>query len=63
VFSIDAKQAVIDHFAGGARSVHSLAKIPGVAVVDTPDDWQDDVWINLNTPQDYQRFLQSSGVT
>jgi molybdopterin-guanine dinucleotide biosynthesis protein A len=60
--SIKAKQSVNKHLDSGMRSVHSLAKLPGLAIVSTPEDWPHDVWANLNTPEDYQRFVQSSRV-
>jgi molybdopterin-guanine dinucleotide biosynthesis protein A len=56
-FSISAKEAVVKHLGSGARSVQSLSTLAGFEPVSTPSDWPSDMWTNLNTPEDYERFI------
>lgn len=39
------------------RSIHSLAGIERVMVIDAPPDWDARVWTNLNSPDDYRSFI------
>ena len=40
----------------GHRSMRSLSKVPGFAVVSAPEDWRSQVWTNLNEPGDLAAF-------
>ena len=51
-----AKKAVEGHLSGGARSLHSLAALAGVEVLDAPSDWPAEVWTNLNHPAEFDAF-------
>jgi molybdenum cofactor guanylyltransferase len=54
-----ASTAVADHLAAGFRSVHSLSKLAGFGIV--APSWEDQVWTNLNTPEDVRDFLETQG--
>ena len=41
----------------GERSVRALAVQGSVAVCDAPEDWDESMWQNLNTPDDFAAFL------
>lgn len=43
---------------GDDRSIHGLASLPEISVVRAPDDWPDDVWTNLNRPEDVRSFAK-----
>lgn len=43
---------VAELLASGRRAVHGLAALPGVRVVQPPEDWHASVWKNLNEPGD-----------
>jgi molybdopterin-guanine dinucleotide biosynthesis protein A len=47
-----AKPLVADRLASGARSVYGLSEAEAVVIAPTFDDWSDDVWLNLNRPED-----------
>jgi molybdopterin-guanine dinucleotide biosynthesis protein A len=52
IFRAAAAGAVSAHLAAGGRSVHSLLDLPGFEAVTVPAEWPDDVWLNLNRPDD-----------
>lgn len=56
-FTVDARRIVAEHFADGATSVHSLAKLPQFAAILVPFAWPDSIWININRPEDWEAFL------
>jgi molybdenum cofactor guanylyltransferase len=58
VFSVRARAQVESHFATGARSLYSLSKVEGIEVVDAPGGWGEETWTNLNTPGEFEAFLQ-----
>jgi len=41
------------------RSVHALAKLPNFSLLDAPSSWPDLIWLNLNHPDELQRFLNT----
>ena len=41
---------------GGARSLHSLARLDQFRLIPAPADWSDRVWTNLNDPGDLKRW-------
>jgi molybdopterin-guanine dinucleotide biosynthesis protein A len=43
------------------RSLHGLLGDPSVVAVDAPREWGDDVWTNLNSPDDLTRLDSSPG--
>jgi molybdopterin-guanine dinucleotide biosynthesis protein A len=45
-----------EHFDRGGRSMHSIVDIPGAVTVRAPAEWSDDVWTNVNTPDDLAAF-------
>ncbi len=49
-----------EHFATGARSLHSLAKFDSAVVIAAPSDWPAEVWTNLNTVADLAAFKAPS---
>ncbi|MEO6436481.1 MAG: molybdenum cofactor guanylyltransferase [Tepidisphaeraceae bacterium] len=53
-----ARKAIESHLASGARSLHSLASLAGVEVIPAPDEWPASAWTNLNTREDYDRFIK-----
>lgn len=59
----NAGKILSDHFARGARSIHSLAGLEGAVVLAAPDDWPSGVWTNLNTPEDFARFVGQPDVS
>ena len=40
------------------RSIHSLAGMENVLVIDAPPIWDARVWTNLNSPEDYRNFIE-----
>jgi|GEM_PF-3070246 len=57
--SRNASVLIESHLKQGKRSVQSLLELPGFQAVDAPPEWPADVWTNLNSPQDYQKFIAS----
>lgn len=49
-------EVVRRHLAGPDRSMRGLARLPGIDTAAAPSDWADEVWINLNRPEDVERF-------
>ncbi|MBC8107405.1 MAG: molybdenum cofactor guanylyltransferase [Anaerolineae bacterium] len=57
VYRAAASDVVRQRFTSGERSVAALAKFPEFVSIDAPVDWNDSVWTNLNTPDDFARFI------
>lgn len=38
------------------RAVQALAKLEGFETIEAPVDWPDEIWTNLNTPDDLRAF-------
>lgn len=57
LYRADALKVIQQHFAAGERSVGSLANFSKMITIDVPTDWRDSVWTNLNTPNDFARFI------
>ena len=49
-----------EQLARGRRAVHALALLDGFVLIDAPSEWTDEVWINLNEPADFDRFIGQS---
>lgn len=45
----------------GRLSVHGLATEPGFLVVPSPAAWGGRCWVNLNRPEDLERYLRGGG--
>jgi molybdopterin-guanine dinucleotide biosynthesis protein A len=48
----DMGDVVSERLRRGRRSLHGLAEEPQTRIVDTPADWPESVWQNLNRPED-----------
>jgi molybdopterin-guanine dinucleotide biosynthesis protein A len=57
VFRAAALPLLRDQLSRGRRAVHGLASLDGFDVVDAPGDWGEEVWMNLNEPADFERFV------
>jgi molybdopterin-guanine dinucleotide biosynthesis protein A len=57
VFRQSLSQRIGERLKAGHRSMHGLVE-ERVERVAPPGDWPDDVWTNLNRPEDLARFLQ-----
>lgn len=58
VVSVNASVDIAMHLGRGNRAVHSL--LPGLFIpAPVPCDWPDDVWTNLNHPDEFRRFVDS----
>ncbi|HWE02572.1 MAG TPA: molybdenum cofactor guanylyltransferase [Tepidisphaeraceae bacterium] len=53
---LDAISAVAGRLSQEKRSVQGLLSDPGFVAVDPPGDWPNEVWTNLNAPEDLERF-------
>ena len=42
-------------------AVHTLAELPEFALVPALPSWPAELWTNLNTPEDFQRYLSPGG--
>jgi molybdopterin-guanine dinucleotide biosynthesis protein A len=51
------RQALQSQFDAGQRSIRKLAQLPQTKLVRAPPAWPKSVWTNLNSPEDYRRFL------
>jgi molybdopterin-guanine dinucleotide biosynthesis protein A len=49
---IEARPVIAARLARNRRSIHGLLDEPGFDVLPAPADWNDDVWMNLNFPDD-----------
>jgi molybdopterin-guanine dinucleotide biosynthesis protein A len=56
-----ARVAVEAQLVQGGRAIRSLLGLPEFVAIDAPAHWTDQIWINLNTPQDLERFNSRSG--
>lgn len=45
--------------AEGRRAVHSLAALPGFRSIAAPADWLEEIWTNLNTPEQRKAWERS----
>jgi molybdopterin-guanine dinucleotide biosynthesis protein A len=52
-----AADAIAAQLGSPRRPVHSLLALPQFAAEDAPPGWPPRIWTNLNTPQDYEAFL------
>ncbi|CAN5344750.1 hypothetical protein BH09PLA1_BH09PLA1_07610 [soil metagenome] len=57
IYRAGALEIIRTQFANGERSVAALSDQSRFAVVDMPREWSDSVWTNLNTPDDFCRFI------
>lgn len=57
VFRAAALEVIRQRFESGERSVAALATLSGFVPIDAPADWNDSVWTNLNTPDDFAQFI------
>jgi molybdopterin-guanine dinucleotide biosynthesis protein A len=48
--------AVVAQLGDRRRSVRALLDRPGFCAIDSPPDWPERTWLNLNTPQDLNRL-------
>ncbi len=58
IFTREARQVVHDQLALGRRSVYRLHTELAMHCVASPVEWPEDVWTNLNEPDDLLRFTQ-----
>jgi molybdopterin-guanine dinucleotide biosynthesis protein A len=58
-----ASNLIAAHLHAGHRAVHSLLDYPDFAAIPAPVDWPARTWTNLNTPQDFDRFVARDGKT
>jgi len=61
VFRSSALEIVRAQFDAGERSVAALAQLPEFRAIDAPADWDERTWTNLNTRDDFARFVASLG--
>ncbi len=54
-----AKDAVAAQIESAVRPVHSLLATSRFVAEDAPPSWSPLVWTNLNSPEDYQAFVQA----
>lgn len=47
---------IVDQLALGHRSVYRLNAKPAIICAASPTDWPEDLWTNLNEPEDLRRF-------
>jgi molybdopterin-guanine dinucleotide biosynthesis protein A len=52
-----ARSAVAELWNSGNRAMRSLAEITEFGVIEVPSDWSEEIWTNLNTPEEYARFV------
>jgi molybdenum cofactor guanylyltransferase len=57
IYRDSARAVVRQRYECSERSVRALAKVGGFRAVDAPLDWDNSVWTNLNTPEDFARFI------
>ena len=57
IYRRDAAARVAEHLSSGSRSLHSLLRLPRFTTLPAPRDWPAETWLNLNHPQDLDRFL------
>jgi GntR family transcriptional regulator/MocR family aminotransferase len=46
-----------------SRWAAALSDLPNVTAIEAPADWDDSVWTNLNTREDFERFIGGSSAT
>lgn len=46
---------------GGLRAMRDLGSMEGAVVLDAPQEWGEEVWVNLNTPGDLRAYGCSRG--
>jgi molybdopterin-guanine dinucleotide biosynthesis protein A len=56
ILRVSAIEIVRRRLDAGRRSVHGLSEEPGFEIVPVPEVWEASVWLNLNTPQDWDVF-------
>jgi molybdopterin-guanine dinucleotide biosynthesis protein A len=60
VLRSSARDRISQRLAAQRRSVHALLEEPGFLAVDSPPDWSQEVWMNLNSPEDVASFRRKS---
>jgi molybdenum cofactor guanylyltransferase len=59
----EARQFIAARLRAGHRSVQELARDPSFGVIEAPDTWPPETWMNLNDPQALRRFQFARGRT
>lgn len=58
---VEAAEFISQSLAEGKRAVRTLLGCGRFIIEPAPKTWAEDAWTNLNTPQDWERFLRSRG--
>jgi molybdenum cofactor guanylyltransferase len=58
-FRAAAKGVIAARLAAGRGSVQQLADEPSFTVIDAPQSWPADTWVNLNDPESLRKFQSS----
>lgn len=56
VFRVGAREVIGQWLGERRRSVRELAKEKGFGIVQAPEDWGVETWMNLNTPAEFAAF-------
>jgi len=60
IFRVGALGFIRERYQSGERSVAALAHLPEFVAIDAPAEWGSSLWTNLNTPDDFVRFIDAN---
>jgi len=55
-----AADTIAEQLDSGKRHVHCLLDLPRFAAPESPGEWRERIWTNLNTPADYEAFVKAA---